>query len=45
MNIAFDIDGVFTDFEKFLNIFGTKYMSNKVILKEYPVEYLPSFAK
>lgn len=45
MNIAFDIDGVFTDFEKFLNFFGTKYMSNKVILKEYPVEYSLSFAK
>lgn len=29
MNIAFDIDGVLTDFETFLNVFGTKYLKCK----------------
>lgn len=29
MNIAFDIDGVLTDFEWFLNVYGTRYFSKK----------------
>lgn len=29
MNIAFDIDGVLTDFEWFLNVYGTRYFSRK----------------
>ena len=29
MNIAFDIDGVLTDFEWFLNVYGARYFSKK----------------
>ena len=45
MNIAFDIDGVLTDFEKFLNEFGTRFLKHKKVYNEFLLSASSVFQK